>query len=49
MQKGRFAVEGVIVKNGAVFVKTAHKAMRQRAVKEKNKKQMYSAPADLNL
>ena len=48
IQRGRFAAGRAAAKTGAVSVKTAQKAMRQRAIKEKNRKQIYSAPADLN-
>lgn len=48
IQRGRFAAGRATAKTGAVSVKTAQKAMRQRAIKEKNRKQIYSAPADLN-
>ena len=48
IHRGRFAAERAAAKTGAISVKTAQKAMRQRAIKAKNRKQIYSAPADFN-
>lgn len=40
--------ERAAAETGTVSVKTAQKAMRQRAVKEKNRKQGHLTPADFN-
>ena len=48
IHRGRFVAERAAAETGTVSVKTAQKAMRQRAIKEKNRKQGHFAPAGIN-